>query len=71
MKELKNHIKAKHEGVYYSCDQCSHTVSTRVYLKIHIKAKHEGVYYICDQCSYKSSYTCDLKKHILFVEIPG
>ena len=44
---LKKHIKSKHEGVRYPCDQCDYLATASYNLKRHIVRRHEGVKYPC------------------------
>ena len=46
---VKKHIKYKHEGVRYPCDQCEFAAITADSLRRHIEIKHEGMGYPCDQ----------------------
>ena len=41
--DLVMHIRSKHEGVRYSCDQCEHQATHQGNLKKHKEAIHEGV----------------------------
>ena len=48
------HIMSQHEGIRYSCDQCSYKAARKGYLKIHFESEHEGICFTCDQCRYKA-----------------
>ena len=37
---MKSHIKSKHEGVKYACNQCDYQASQRGHLTSHILYKH-------------------------------
>ena len=58
------HIKAKHEGVRYSCHLCEQQYTTMGNLKVHIAAKHEGKKYQCEYCEYRPAKQFLLAKHI-------
>ena len=45
---LRKHIKRKHEGARYPCDNCEFAATTSGSLKSHIKSKHRGLRYPCD-----------------------
>ena len=59
-----SHIKSKHEGVRYPCDQCDYRATQKSLLLNHIKAKHEGVKYPCEQCDFKATFKVSLLRHI-------
>ena len=40
---LKKHIKSKHKGVKYSCNQCDKQFTQQGALTTHLQSKHEGV----------------------------
>ena len=40
-RDLKFHVKSKHEGRQYSCDKCGYVATNSNNLKLHIKNKHE------------------------------
>ena len=52
---LKKHIKSKHEGFKYTCNQCGN-------LTTHIQSQHEGVKYACDQCGKQFTEDDSLKR---------
>ena len=70
---LTRHILRKHEGVTYSCDECSSDVkySDKTGLKRHKLLKHEGVRYGCDQCDYSASRPETLKNHMAILHDEG
>ena len=35
---LKRHVEAQHEGLYYSCDQCDYKAKQKGQIKQHVKA---------------------------------
>ena len=49
------HIKLKHQGVKYPCDQCDYKATVKNDLLRHIKSRHEGVKYPCNQCDYNTT----------------
>ena len=61
---LNRHMKSKHEGVMYSCNQCDYQAGYQGHLTIHIQTKHEGIKYACDQCDYQAGYQGHLTTHI-------
>ena len=61
---LKRHVEAQHEGLYYCCDQCDYKAKQKGQIKQHVKAKHEGVCYSCDQCDYKTACKSNLNQHV-------
>ena len=63
-KKFEKHVKYKHEGVRYPCDQCEYAAITAGYLRKHNKNKHECVRYPCKQCDYVFTGASNLKKHI-------
>ena len=60
---LRTHIKSKHEGVKYACNQCDYQATQQFNLTTHIKAKHEGVKYSCDLCDYQLNSKSSLYMH--------
>ena len=54
-KDLVRHIRNRHEGVRYSCNQCEYQATTQKTLKAHKEAVHEGVKYLCNQCEYQAT----------------
>ena len=60
---MGRHIKSKHEGVKYPCNQCDYKATGKRHLPQHVKSQHEGVKYPCNQCNYQGSYHA-LKFHI-------
>ena len=50
-----HHLKSKHGGIKYPCDQCDFKATQKSNLLTHLKSKHEGVKYPCDQCDYKAT----------------
>ena len=59
------HIKSKHEGFRYDCEQCDYQSIYKKNLKEHIETKHDGINrYACKECDYQSSRQDSLKKHI-------
>ena len=62
-KHLLRHIRSKHEGVKYSCNQCEYHATQQGHLKKHKQAIHEGVKYLCNHCEYKATQQGQLKNH--------
>ena len=62
-KNLKAHIKTKHEGVYqYNCNQCDYSTDSKGYYKTH-NVKHHGEQYICNDCGKTFDSQPLLKRH--------
>ena len=66
-KNLKAHIKTKHEGVYhYNCDQCNYSTDSMGYYKTHY-VEHHGEQpdkeYICNDCGKTFDGQPLLKRH--------
>ena len=66
---LKYHIRSKHEGIRYPCDQCDYKATDKGNLMKHIKSIHEGIRYPCGQCTHKAISKGYLKMHIEFVDV--
>merc|ERR1740128_1103379 len=60
---LERHIKSKHEGISYPCDQCDYVAIHKYHLKQHERSKHEGIRYPCDQCDYVATQQSSLNTH--------
>ena len=63
---LKNHIKAVHEGVKaYKCDFCEKSFPQYQHLKTHVKAIHERIKdQKCDYCEKSFTQAGNLRRHI-------
>ena len=61
---LLTHIKSKHEGVNYPCDQCDFKETCRAALLRHTNSKHKGIIYPCDQCDFIATWRTILLTHI-------
>ena len=68
---LLSHIKFKHKGLTYACDQCDCKATWKGDFLIHIKSKHEvvksiqeGVKYSCDQCDFEAAQRGHLTQQI-------
>ena len=66
---LRNHIKAIHEGVNFECKSCPKIFATAGILRNHTKIVHEGIELfkcdICDKsCSNKQNLQTHITKHI-------
>ena len=57
------HLKSKHQGVKYPCDQCDYKATQKGDLLRHLKSIHEGVKYPCGQCDYKATERSSLSRH--------
>ena len=57
-------MKSKHDGVQFSCDQCSHKATQKGNLLTHMNSRHKGVKFPCDQCDYKATEKGSLLRHI-------
>ena len=60
---LVRHIRSKHEGVRYPCNQCEYQATTQGSLKTHKESIHEGVKYSCNKCEFHATQKGDLKRH--------
>ena len=58
---LKTHVKSKHEGVRYQCDESGFAATTKGNLKTHIESKHGFVPYPCSECDFVAITKCALK----------
>ena len=67
-RHLLTHLKSKHEGIKYPCDQCDHKATRKGNLLVHIKSKHEGIKYPCDQCEYKATEKSSLLRHLTVLQ---
>jgi len=63
---LKAH---KHEGVRYTCKQCSYAATTAIILKIHVEIKHVGIIYPCSKCDYFATTASNLKINDYFKDL--
>ena len=61
---LLKHIASKHEGIRYSCLQCSYKASHKGTLKEHVQFVHEGKGQDCPICDTKHATKHHLKLHI-------
>ena len=61
---LLSHIKSRHEGVKFPCDQCDYKATQKRILLTHIKSIHEGIKFPCDRCDYKATTKGNLLTHI-------
>ena len=60
---MREHIKSKHEGIKYPCNQCDKQYS-RSGLREHKRYKHMGIVHACPECGKKTITKSDLKKHM-------
>ena len=59
------HIKGKHLGIQYYCDQCEHTFTQKGGLATHIRAVHNKEYkFSCKQCNKTFKYYSTYVGHI-------
>ena len=47
------HVKVKHLGLKYKCDECDYQANHKQSLDLHVKIKHLGIKFRCDECDYK------------------
>ena len=64
---LVTHVKSKHEGIKYSCNQCGKRYARKGALFRHIKSKHKSLKYICPECLTPFSLQDDMENHFLKV----
>ena len=60
---LRHHIASVHEGVRYSCDQCSYKAKSTRLVNQHHALKHLGIKYPCNECDYKGTTNGSLQQH--------
>ena len=60
---LTVHIKSKHEGVKYVCNQCDYQATSLDHLRVHIQSKHEGMKYSCIHCHKQYYDSSSLRRH--------
>ena len=60
---LRNHINAKHIGIYFSCHLCDFKGSQKGHVSKHLESFHEQKKWPCDQCSYKGTEKGSIKIH--------
>ena len=53
--------RSKHEGIVYSCQQCSYKATQQSNLKRHQESVNEGVKYSCNKCEYQTPRQGSLK----------
>ena len=61
---LATHVKAKHEGVLYSCDVCDHKTQYKSNMEQHKEYKHRTKSIHCSNCDYKTSTKRALTRHV-------
>ena len=64
---LTAHIKSKHKGVKYACNQCDYPATQQGNLRTHVQFKHDKsvhYYYGCNQCKQKFTRKGSLKNHL-------
>ena len=60
---LRNHINAKHMGIYFSCHLCDFKGSQKGHVSKHLESFHEQKRWPCDQCSYKATEKGSMRIH--------
>ena len=55
--ELTDHVKARHRGEKYLCDQCDFQTSNRRVFSRHRKQMHGDKAFFCDECDFKAGFT--------------
>jgi KRAB domain-containing zinc finger protein len=48
------HIRSKHEGIQYKCDNCEKDFADKSYLRLHRRVVHEGKKIKCELCDYEA-----------------
>ena len=56
-------LQQVHEGVKYTCGQCSYQATSKGNVAQHKSAVHEGVKYPCEQCGHQASSKSNLARH--------
>ena len=70
---MTKHIRYKHKGFKYPCQECDYKGANPNCLKLHVDSIHRGIKFPCDLCDYKSTQRSNLtthkkKKHSVMVE---
>ena len=67
---LLRHIKSKHEGIVYNCEECGYKASRQYRFRLHKESVHKhqesvqkDLVYCCNQCKYQTEIRGDLRKH--------
>ena len=60
---LQAHIKNKHEGYLFSCNQCDFKNARNDAVNEHIARIHDGVVYRCERCDLVMTSKGSLKSH--------
>ena len=60
---VEKHIKIKHLGVRFPCNECDGRFTTPHVLKLHIDTIHRKIKYPCDRCDYKAKSPSALYIH--------
>ena len=72
LSQLRKHVKSVHDGMTWSCDQCTTSFTNENNLIFHIKKVHEQEPFMigqenkplmCDKCVYKTTRKGSLKLH--------
>jgi len=70
---LSNHVKYRHEGVTYYCDQCSFSTTRGIKsFKLHMNKEHLGLIFAkCDKCGQKFKSRYALRTHMATIHGSG
>ena len=60
-----HHIKYRHEGLTFDCDQCDFKGASSGSLSRHTASIHEHRKFYCTTCDYKCSDSTLLKRHVI------
>ena len=63
VKNLRAHIRLKHERIKYPCSHCPFQAASKAYLKSHEAGIHAGIKTKCNHCDFLGS-EFTVKKHI-------
>ena len=61
---LKEHVRFKHSGLRYDCNQCDYQTSYPQNLKKHSSRAHNDVVFSCNECDYKCKNDSTLRSHV-------
>ena len=59
----EKHFQSKHEGITYTCKQCSYTDNVQSNVIRHKQYNHEGLLFECDRCNYNVRCKDNLRDH--------
>ena len=63
-KDMKEHIKTKHESMDWICVLCEEDFVTESNLKNHMESYHDGNEWNCDGCCFQSNSSAELINHL-------